>query len=135
MTPWYAKVFFIIPILFLLFLAVLSGERQKKLGEKTFLSIALVGAILTLSSLFFVAHGEMVLSGTAQAKTAKEAIELAKETARASIPPGLKNREFRIVEGGGVLDNGPSGIHIVKTKNGYQATVTIEVDEYAFDKP
>ena len=135
MIPWYAKVFFVLPILCLPLLAYMSKQRFKRFGEKPFFIVAITSALLAFSALFLAAPAELVLTGTAQAKTPSEAVAKAKETAISIIPSGLKNRAYRIVGGGGLLDSGPSGIKIDKTKDGYRATVTIEVDEYAFDKP
>lgn len=134
MTPWYAKVFFILPILFLPLLIFFS-RQQKRFGEKPFFVVAISGVLLAFSSLFLASPAEIVLTGTAQAKTSSAAVAKAKKAAISIIPPGLKNRKYRIVGGGGIFDSGPSGIKIVKTKSGYRATVTIEVDEYVFDKP
>lgn len=136
MTPWYAKVFFILPILFLPLLVFFGRkEQQKRFGEKPFFVVAISGVLLTFSALFLVSPAELVLTGTAQGKTPSDAVDMAKKAVISIIPSGLKNRKYRIVGGGGIFDSGPSGIKIVKTKSGYRATVTIEVDEYVFDKP
>ena len=135
MIPWYAKVFFVLPILCLPLLAYMSKQRFKRFGEKPFFIVAITSVLLAFSALFLASPAELVLTGTAQAKTPSEAVAKAKETAISIIPSGLKNRAYRIVGGGGLLDSGSSGIKIDKTKDGYRATVTIEVDEYAFDKP
>lgn len=135
MIPWYAKVFFVLPILFLPLLAYMSKQRFKRFGEKPFFIVAITSVLLVFSSLFLASPAELVLTGTAQAQTSSEAVAKAKKTAISIIPNGLKNRAYRIVGGGGLLDSGSSGIQIARTKDGYRATVTIEVDEYAFDKP
>ena len=135
MIPWYAKVFFVLPILCLPLLAYMSKQRFKRFGEKPFFIVAITSVLLVFSSLFLASPAELVLTGSAQAKTPSEAVEKAKSAAISVIPSGLKNRTYRIVGGGGLLDSGSSGIQIARTKDGYRATVTIEVDEYAFDKP
>jgi hypothetical protein len=135
MTPWYAKVFFVLLILCLPLLAYMSKQRFKRFGEKPFFIVAITSVLLAFSAPFLASPAELVLTGTAQAKTLSEAVEKAKSAAISAIPSGLKNRAYRIVGGGGLLDSGSSGIQIVRTKDGYRATVTIEVDEYAFDKP
>lgn len=118
-TPWYAIVG---PSLVILSGTLLFVRPLRSSGIGLAMT-AFVGLLGLFGTVYFTDPREFPVSGSAYGLTPGAATTAARKVAQQSIPAGLAQRDRTIVK-----------TTVVKSVRGYEASVTIDVDRYAFDE-